>query len=174
MSLTKITLSLVVAALTGVAALMPPGSETRADGGPAVAAHADSTAVLAVVTAALEAITREDFVALTDLMVDEAYVYATWVRDGVAGYGARSRDTERDASPTVDIVERGFDAEIRIAGTLASVWLPYDLYVDGEWSHCGVDAFTLVKSGESWRIASLAYSIEQPPACRMHPDGPPN
>ena len=45
--------------------------------------------------------------------------------------------------------------------------------LDGEWSHCGVDAFTLVRIEGDWKISSLAWSIEQPPACRQHPDGPP-
>ena len=53
------------------------------------------------------------------------------------------------------------------------VWLPYDLYVDGEWSHCGVDTFTLVHTEAGWRIASMAWSVGQPPACQPHPDGPP-
>jgi hypothetical protein len=53
------------------------------------------------------------------------------------------------------------------------VWMPYDLYMDGTWSHCGADVFTLVKSGTAWRIATLAWSAEQPPVCEKHPAGPP-
>jgi hypothetical protein len=51
--------------------------------------------------------------------------------------------------------------------------LPYDLWAEGKWSHCGVDQFTLVRVGTTWRIVNLTYSVEQPPVCRMHPDGPP-
>jgi hypothetical protein len=36
-----------------------------------------------------------------------------------------------------------------------------------------VDQFTLVRVGTAWRIVNLTYSVEQPPVCRMHPDGPP-
>jgi hypothetical protein len=53
------------------------------------------------------------------------------------------------------------------------VWLPYDLYLDGKWSHCGVDVFTLVRQEGAWRIATMAWSAEQPPVCEPHPDGPP-
>jgi hypothetical protein len=76
-------------------------------------------------------------------------------------------------TPGGDVVERGFDPEVMLSGHLAMVWLPYDLYVDGAWSHCGVDVFTLFRTAEGWRIAAVPYSIEQPPACRPHPDGPP-
>ena len=30
------------------------------------------------------------------------------------------------------------------AAPLAVVWTPYDFWVGGEWSHCGMDIFTLV------------------------------
>jgi hypothetical protein len=56
---------------------------------------------------------------------------------------------------------------------MASVWLPYDLWIDGKWSHCGIDHFTLVQVGTAWRIANLTYSVEQPPACKLHPAGTP-
>ena len=56
---------------------------------------------------------------------------------------------------------------------VAMVWMPYDLYVNGAWSHCGADVFTLVKSAGRWRIASMAwsarYTVAMPPrpSCLM-------
>lgn len=131
-------------------------------------------AVLEVAEAALEAITDDDPIALTDLMVPEAIMFPTSIQDGVAGYVARTREGQRTSPWNVDVDERGFDAEVRVSGTVGMVWLPYDLYVDGEWSHCGADIFTMVRSGDEWKIASMAWSTEQPPACREHPDGAPN
>ena len=129
--------------------------------------------VLAVVEASLEAISNEDMVAFTDLMIEEASTVRVAERDEEVRYAVRSRAEWRANSPSVDVVERGFDPEVRISGPLAIAWLPYDLYLDGEWSHCGVDVFTLVRIEGDWKISSLAWSIEQPPACRQHPDGPP-
>ena len=56
---------------------------------------------------------------------------------------------------------------------VAQVWVPYDLYIGKTWSHCGVDAFTLLKSDGRWRVASLIYTIEQPPANMRHTDATP-
>jgi ketosteroid isomerase-like protein len=134
---------------------------------------ADRERVLAVTEAALEAVSREDFVAFTDLMIEEALVLSAGTRDGAAVYNARDRAAERAQTFDRDIVERGFDPEVRISGPVATVWLPYDLYIDGDWSHCGVDTFTLVRTADGWRIAAMAWTVEQPPACRPHPDGPP-
>jgi len=131
------------------------------------------TAVMAVVDSAMAAINVGDMAALSNLMTDSGQVYAAQDRRGVPGFSMRTAAAQRATGRRGPIVERGFSPEVRVAGTFASVWLPYDLWIDGKWSHCGVDHFTLVQVGGTWRIANLTYSIEQPPACRLHPDGIP-
>ena len=54
--------------------------------------------------------------------------------------------------------ERYWDAKVITEGNIASVWAPYDFYIDGSFSHCGVDLFYLVKSNETWRIAHFGYT----------------
>ena len=129
-------------------------------------------AVIVVADSALAAITRGDAIALTDLMVPEAVMYPTSTKDGVTTYRVRTREGRRTASLN-GVVERGFKPTAMVNGGVAMVWMPYDLYVNGAWSHCGADVFTLVKADGKWRIASLAYSAEQPPVCEKHPSGPP-
>jgi hypothetical protein len=125
--------------------------------------------VLQVAEAALRAISAEDMVALTDLMVEGTVVWSV-TEDGVV---RRTRAEEREMRIAQDFVERGFDPEVRRTGNLATVWVPYDFHVNGAWSHCGVDTFTMVKVEGEWRIAGMAWTVEQPPACRPHPEGPP-
>jgi Putative lumazine-binding len=52
--------------------------------------------------------------------------------------------------------ERIWDPEVRVHGLIASVWAPYDFWVDGKFSHCGVDLFDLIKTAERWKIAGGA------------------
>ena len=137
-----------------------------------VEAAADAQ-VLAVAEAALAAISRDDINGFTDLMVPEGIVVPTFVRDGVPGYTVRTRAAQQASPMPPGIVERGFRPEVRIAGKLATVWMPYDFYVGGVWSHCGVDVLTLVQTKDGWRISTFSFSIEQPPACSKHPSGPP-
>lgn len=131
------------------------------------------TQLLALADSALAAITRGDWVGFTDLMIPEAVLFPTRDVNGAPTYLARSREAQRTAPNTAKITERGYDGEARIAGRTATVWLPYDLYVNDTWSHCGVDTFLMVQTPAGWRIASMAWSVEQPPACRKHPAGPP-
>ncbi len=129
-------------------------------------------AVIAVADSALAAITRGDAIGLTDLMVPEAVMFPTSTRDGITSYRVRTREAQRTASLT-GAVERGLKPTAMVNGGVAMVWMPYDLYLNGAWSHCGADVFTLVKSDNKWRIVSLAWSAEQPPVCEKHPSGPP-
>lgn len=69
----------------------------------------------------------------------------------------------------VRITERGFGASARVQDRLAQVWMPYDIYVDGLWSPCGVDAFTRLKIAGVQRLASRFYTVEQALACNKHP-----
>jgi hypothetical protein len=60
------------------------------------------------------------------------------------------------ANATADIDERLYGIETRVSGGLATVWTGYDLYVDGTFRHCGVDAFQLARTSAGWRIIQVA------------------
>jgi hypothetical protein len=131
----------------------------------------DEEQILALAHEALEAISEEDPIALTDLMIEGAIVLA--IPPGGGRPRLSTREENRSRPMTADFVERGFDGRAEVHGDLGTVWLPYDFYREGEWSHCGVDLFEMVRVEGEWMISSLAYTIEQPPDCRPHPDGPP-
>lgn len=52
--------------------------------------------------------------------------------------------------------ERIWDTEVRVDGGLASVWTKYAFYRGEQFSHCGVDAFQLVRRPDGWKIVHLA------------------
>jgi hypothetical protein len=41
---------------------------------------------------------------------------------------------------------------IKIDGAMATVWTPYKFYYKGQFSHCGVNSFQLVRLAEGWKI----------------------
>ena len=46
--------------------------------------------------------------------------------------------------------------EVRIDQNLAVVWTEYDFHLGTQFSHCGIDAFQLLKFADGWKIVSLA------------------
>jgi hypothetical protein len=66
--------------------------------------------------------------------------------------------------------ERIWNPEVRVHGSIANVWTPYDFWIDGKLSHCGVDAFDLIKTPKGWKIAGGVYTIER--TCPPSPLGP--
>ena len=51
--------------------------------------------------------------------------------------------------------ERIIFETIKIDGPLASVWTPYKFYYKGQFSHCGVDCYQLVRINGVWKIQYL-------------------
>lgn len=134
---------------------------------------ADEDDVVAIANQALERITAEDSVGLADLMIEQAMIYIGIVEDGNYSVRTRTYAETRDRPIEVDLVERGWDPTVLVSGTIAVVWYPYDIYVDGAWSHCGIDIFNMIRTNDGWRIAVLQYNVQQPPDCEAHPGGPP-
>ncbi|HEU4464147.1 MAG TPA: nuclear transport factor 2 family protein [Gemmatimonadota bacterium] len=130
--------------------------------------------------AAVLAVVQEFFDAMT--AADSARTGAIMLRDGM-NYGIRLAP-EYSLAPysTADyiaslpnretrIVERIWDPTVLLHGPLAVVWAPYDIYGDGEFLHCGVDTFTLLRTDGGWKIASVAFTME-PTGCEPSPLGP--
>lgn len=44
---------------------------------------------------------------------------------------------------------------VKIDGPLASVWTPYRFYFNGQFSHCGVNSFQMIRQNGSWKIQYL-------------------
>ena len=136
-------------------------------------ADVDNRAAIAVADSVLVALSSGDNATLKRLTLDSAIVGGAGVRNGVERLSLGSWAQYTSRTGPSEFTERGFGATARVQDRVAQVWVPYDLYVGKTWSHCGVDAFTLLKSEGRWRVASLIYTIEQPPACQKHPAGPP-
>ena len=45
--------------------------------------------------------------------------------------------------------------KIRVDGNMANVWMPYSLFVNDQFSHCGVNNFQLFKKDGKWEIIYL-------------------
>ncbi len=57
--------------------------------------------------------------------------------------------------------ERIYDLKIQVDGPMATVWAPYKFYLGEKFSHCGVNAFILIKTESGWKIAGITDTRRQ-------------
>jgi hypothetical protein len=141
---------------------------------PLRAQAADSVAVLTVVERLFDAMAQRDTAAARGLLVPGSRFVS--VRGDSAGAGPRvASDTaflRSLAAGRARLRERIWSPTVQLRGPLATVWAPYDFHVDGQRTHCGVDAFTLIRADAVWKIAGIAYTVVRR-TCTASPLGPP-
>lgn len=52
--------------------------------------------------------------------------------------------------------ERLLSFKIEANKAIANVWTPYEFYLNGTFSHCGVNVFQLFNDGTAWKIIAIA------------------
>lgn len=126
---------------------------------PRASAQSAEEEVLAVVTSLFDGMRTGDAALLKSLFHSDALMTGTGMREGSYDVSMNPPDgwIESISSYTGgEIDERFYDPKVEVSGPLASVWTEYDLYVGGEFRHCGVDAFHLALSDDGWKIVHLA------------------
>lgn len=158
------------------AAATPRTAETTGDAAPSppppTGSSADEAEVLAVVQALFDAMRARDSVAMADLFHDQARLMSAVARDdGVETVRETPIGTFVQSVGRAEayLDERTGGEEVRLDGPLAAAWIPYTFHLDGEFSHCGVNAFQLVRADEAWKILQITDTRRQD-AC---PEGAP-
>lgn len=80
--------------------------------------------------------------------------------------------TDRLSTSKDKWLERMWSPKVQEQNAIATVWGAYDFHMNGEFTHCGIDTFTLVKTNGEWRIAALVFTRETS-NCSESPLGPP-
>ena len=153
---------------------VPEAEAATADASPQVAEQREAE-VVAALQGLFDALGSGDGEALRSLLDPTVVMHFSETRDGTTTFGSSTVDdlVARVTSSEAPLIERMWDPEVRIDGALASIWTPYDFYVGSELSHCGVDVATFMDTPDGWRVVALSWTRLQPPACELHPDGPP-
>ncbi len=57
--------------------------------------------------------------------------------------------------------EQLISIEVKADGAMGLAWTPYSFYLNGTFSHCGVNQFDLIKQKGSWKILSIKDTRRQ-------------
>ena len=50
---------------------------------------------------------------------------------------------------------------VQVDGPLATVWAEYQVLIEGKLSHCGYDAFHLVRRSEGWKVLNVSDTFQR-------------
>lgn len=121
---------------------------------------ADERAVMGVVTRLFDAMRTRDTAAIRASFLPGAELTSSAVRNGQPTVQRDSVGSwiasVAGAPPGLLLDERLHAPRVSVSDGLATVWVEYDLYAGERFSHCGVDAFILVRTAEGWKISSVA------------------
>ena len=129
--------------------------------------------VVAAVNEFFRAMTARDTAALARVQFTDGIQYAARMQgDSVAiRRGTSEGFAQQLAGMSDTYVERMWEPTVLVHGPLAVVWAPYDFHRNRTFSHCGIDAFTLLRSPTGWKIATVSYTTEAT-GCKPSPLGP--
>jgi hypothetical protein len=131
----------------------------------------DRDAVVAVVQRFFDAMATRDATKMAAVLMSEGRFFSVR-EDGTVRSTTIKEYIERLPSGKERVLERMWNPEVKAHRGIAILWTPYDFYRDGKFSHCGIDAFDLVKTPEGWKITGAIFTIEKTD-CAPSPLGPP-
>ena len=122
----------------------------------------------------LMALSSADTATLAGFLAPDAMIYSVREGEGGGAIGTRTRASFLAGLGGDDrgLLERMWDPTVLVQDRVAMVWTPYDFHLNGEFSHCGIDVFTLLKSDEGWKVTAITYNTVRE-GCSTSPLGPP-
>jgi hypothetical protein len=123
----------------------------------------ESAEVVAVAERLFAAMESRDTAAIRALFLPQAQIVAV---ERIEGRERMRVRTVAEFLPGIvsapeTLIERMWAPEVRIEGGLATLWAPYDFHRGAQFSHCGTDAFQLLRTDGGWRIAILSYTVQR-------------
>ena len=118
----------------------------------------DEVAILRTIDLMFEGLAARDTAKMASVLDPNAQLVVTATQDGNPVYRAVSMpqflgSIAQEGPP---IREEYADPQIVVHDNLATAWVSYTFFVDGEISHCGEDAFQLARTSDGWRVVAIA------------------
>ena len=123
-------------------------------------AQPDSDVISSKIDLLFDAMRANDSTTITDLFVDGATLSSIFTE-------AKSGKVVKKSSPAARFItaigmphdgqwdERLSSKEVKVDGAMGLAWTDYSFYVDGEFSHCGVNVFEFMNTEAGWQISSI-------------------
>lgn len=135
----------------------------------------EETAVLVAMDRYMTAISESDFEAQAEMQAPGGMTYQ-WrpAENGGMHITAHPNTYWTDSSREGEHVyrERYWSPAVMIRGGIAVVWAPYEFWIDGETSHCGIDVVDFVKIDGKWLVSNAMWTVEPDACAELRPVDP--
>ena len=122
-----------------------------------------------VIKEMLVAISTNDLEKAKYHVLEEGRVFRVRI-DGLT-FRSNSEFFKQTGDQSTDYYERMWDPIIMYRGDLAVAWTTYDFHLNGKFSHCGAESFTLTRFNNRWMVVDWAYTANETENCNS-PLGP--
>lgn len=118
--------------------------------------HAQNQEVQKTIETFFEAFHAKDTVKLKSICSDKIILQS--IQENTKG-GKLSDELASEFYKSIASIPANFNFQekilsysIQVDGTMANAWTPYEFYINDKLSHKGVNAFTLFKENDVWKI----------------------
>lgn len=120
----------------------------------------EEQAIKKVVETFFEGLHNGDSTLIAGVLHEEIKIQTTGTtRDGVKFLRSQKREQVltgiANKKPENKYFEKLLSYNIKIDGNLASVWTPYEFYLNDNFSHCGANSFQMFNNNGKWEIIYL-------------------
>ncbi len=129
---------------------------------------ADKQKIKSVIQQFFESLEKKDATLMQETTMDEAQIWRRYNNKKPIEMDMRfSKDDLPKMHTLPDVKEVALQFEISVGDGIAMAWVPYEFWIEGKFSHCGIDAFTLFRADGNWKIISVAYTVEKENCTRL-------
>ncbi len=120
----------------------------------------ETQAIVATVQKLFDAMASKDGAAIRSLTVPGMAITSLRA-NGQSSVTPIEKFADSIAAAQGTLLEHMWEPKVLVEGNIATLWAPYNFHRDGKFTHCGIDAFNLLKTAEGWKIGALSYTVVQ-------------
>ncbi|TYA55278.1 nuclear transport factor 2 family protein [Formosa maritima] len=119
-------------------------------------------AIIDVVNQFFESLEKQDTILMKKIVFIDGQIWRVRNNQNKISYDMRYfKDDLKSFNSKETLLETPLSFEIKIHNEIAMAWVPYEFRINGEFSHCGIDVFTLIYTREGWKIVNASYTIDK-------------
>ncbi len=126
-----------------------------------LARASDEADAVAAVQKLFDGMAARDAALIRSTILPDARLYSVR-EDGTTSPSMAGADFAGQIAAIQDDILERFTGKpsVSMRGRMAQVWGEYEFLRNGKFNHCGVDSFSLFKTADGWKIATVVYTSE--------------